>query len=99
MARSTVHVCSECGLQSAQWHGQCPRCEQWNTLVEERIPAAQAKGAATRRGAAGEAPRQSPRRLMDVGAAPVTRMSSGIGELDRVLGGGLVPGSLTLLGG
>ncbi len=99
MARTTVHVCSECGLQSAQWHGQCPGCEAWNTLVEERIPPAQAKGAAARRAPAEAGGRPVPRRLRDVGAAPVRRMSSGIGELDRVLGGGLVPGSLTLLGG
>jgi DNA repair protein RadA/Sms len=114
MARTSIHVCSECGFQSAQWHGQCPGCEAWNTLVEERLPqGAEGKGARRRRasaaGAAGGASAAggtthrggaaAPRLLADVGAAPVARLSTGIGELDRVLGGGLVPGSLVLLGG
>jgi DNA repair protein RadA/Sms len=95
----TIQVCSECGFQSAQWHGQCPGCEAWNTLVEER-PAATRQGA---RGASGAGRartttvRSTP--LSEVGARPVARLSTGIGELDRVLGGGLVPGSLVLLGG
>jgi DNA repair protein RadA/Sms len=106
MARATIHVCSECGMQSAQWHGQCPGCEAWNTLVEERNPAAgkgarpgkRARGAGSDGSAAsGAAGRSVPLRL--VGSAPVERMGTGIGELDRVLGGGLVPGSLVLLGG
>jgi DNA repair protein RadA/Sms len=108
MARGTIQVCSECGFQTAQWLGQCPRCEAWNTLVEERIPAA--RGAHGRAAAAasaggrggrgsGAGPKLAPRLLSEVGAAPVARMSTGIGELDRVLGGGLVPGALVLLGG
>ena len=104
MARKTVHSCSECGFQSAQWHGQCPGCEAWNTLVEEALPATGAQGARTGRGGrlaavpSGGA-KVVPLPLGQVGAAPVSRMSTGIGELDRVLGGGLVPGSLVLLGG
>jgi DNA repair protein RadA/Sms len=112
--RTSVHVCSQCGFQSAQWHGQCPGCEAWNTLVEERLPqsATEGKGGRRRRvgvggstggvgGPGGSAHRgaAAPRLLADVGAAPVARLSTGIGELDRVLGGGLVPGSLVLLGG
>src|SRR5438270_3668895 len=107
MPRATTHVCSQCGLQSAQWHGQCPGCEAWNTLVEERLPAARGSARAARgarrgpgAGSGGQAAlRLVPRPLSEVGAAPVKRMSTGIGELDRVLGGGLVPGSLVLLGG
>ncbi len=110
MARTTVHVCSQCGFQSAQWHGQCPGCEAWNTLVEERLRPARGDGRAAtgaRRGADGAraksgsalAPRSASRPLREVGATAVKRMSTGIGELDRVLGGGLVPGSLVLLGG
>ena len=100
MARAaTVHVCSECGVSSAQWRGQCPGCGAWNTLVEERVaPAPRGRG----RGGAGGLPgpgRSEVRLLGDVGATPLVRMSTGIGELDRVLGGGLVPGSLVLLGG
>jgi DNA repair protein RadA/Sms len=102
MPRKTVHVCSDCGAQEAKWHGQCPTCGAWNTLVEEVLPEAAAgasRGRAGRSGGRGAAERQAPRRLRDVGAAPVARLPTGIGELDRVLGGGLVPGSLTLLGG
>ncbi len=104
MARKTIHSCSACGFQSAQWHGQCPGCEAWNTLVEEPLPTARAQGARTGRGArAAAVPSRGaevvPLALKDVGAEPVRRMSTGIGELDRVLGGGLVPGSLVLLGG
>ena len=102
MARTTIHVCSQCGMQSAQWHGQCPGCEAWNTLVEERIVPAPGKGSGRLRAVGARPPggaAQGPRRLSEVGAAAVERLSSGIGELDRVLGGGLVPGSLVLLGG
>jgi DNA repair protein RadA/Sms len=105
MARNTVHSCSQCGFQSAQWHGQCPGCEAWNTLIEEALPTPRERGG--RRRAGGTAPAGVPARgakvvplpLREVGTAPVSRMSTGIGELDRVLGGGLVPGSLVLLGG
>jgi DNA repair protein RadA/Sms len=120
MARGTIQVCSECGYQTAQWLGQCPGCEAWNTLVEERVPTA--RGAAGRGGGGGRDRgiraggvgggvsgaagggrgaelRLAPRLLSEVGAAPIARMSTGIGELDRVLGGGLVPGALVLLGG
>jgi DNA repair protein RadA/Sms len=107
MPRTTVHVCSQCAFQSAQWHGQCPGCEAWNTLVEERLGATGAAGRsgdrramrALRGGGASAGPRLVPRPLGEVGSAPMTRMATGIGELDRVLGGGLVPGSLVLLGG
>ncbi len=104
MARHTVHSCSQCGFQSAQWHGQCPGCQAWNTLVEEPLPTTRGQGARASRGlrAAAAVSRGAtvvPLPLRDVGAAPVSRMSTGIGELDRVLGGGLVPGSLVLLGG
>jgi DNA repair protein RadA/Sms len=102
MARTTVHVCSQCGFQSAKWHGQCPECAEWNTLVEERVPTATARGAGARRGgesARPDGPVAPPRPLGEIGAAPVARLSTGIGELDRVLGGGLVPGALVLLGG
>ena len=115
MARGTIQICSECGFQTAQWLGQCPGCEAWNTLVEERIPTARgangrggasgrgrggrAAGAVGTAGRAGAGLALAPRPLSEVGTAPVQRMSTGIGELDRVLGGGLVPGALVLLGG
>src|SRR4051794_24381503 len=95
MARAaSLHVCSQCGHSSPKWFGQCPGCGEWNTLVEEAPPpAAGANGARYR-----ARPRQ-PVLLSDVRAPAVERLATGIGELDRVLGGGLVPGSLVLLGG
>jgi DNA repair protein RadA/Sms len=99
MARATtVHVCSACGHQAAKWHGQCPGCGAWNTLVEERAPARTGGGGGTtaRRGRPGAV---APVKLADVQAADVPRLRTGIGEFDRVLGGGIVPGSLVLIGG
>src|SRR3954454_24180510 len=101
MARpSTTHVCSACGHAEARWHGQCPGCGAWNTLVEERLPSTGAAGRG-RAGAAGArraaAARVVP--LREVVTPRVPRLPTGIGELDRVLGGGIVPGSLVLLGG
>src|SRR5215217_8041901 len=90
---ATVHVCSQCGQAEARWHGQCPGCGEWNTLVEQRAPA---------RGTAPGRPQRAPARpvpLREVCAERTPRLPTGIGELDRVLGGGLVPGSLVLLGG
>ena len=93
---ATVHVCSACGHQEARWHGQCPGCGEWNTLVEEAAAPARA-GRGGRAGAA--APGGRPQRLRDVRTPEVARLETGIREFDRVLGGGLVPGSLVLLGG
>ena len=93
---ATVFTCSACGASAPKWHGRCPACEEWNTLVEERAPAARAarRGRGARRAAGAR-----PVALRDVSAQHAPRLSTGIGELDRVLGGGLVPGSLVLLGG
>src|SRR3954467_2416061 len=90
---TTVQVCSACGHQEARWHGQCPGCGEWNTLVEEAVAPAAQRG----RRAASRAGR--PVRLRDVQTPAVARSETGIREFDRVLGGGLVPGSLVLLGG
>jgi DNA repair protein RadA/Sms len=93
MARSaTVFACSACGQETPKWHGRCPGCGEWNTIVEEARAAAPGP---TRR--AGKALRPVP--LQDVQAPAVERLTTAIGELDRVLGGGLVPGSLVLIGG
>ena len=95
MARSaTLFACSACGHESAKWHGRCPGCGEWNTFVEERAAAPAPAGRAGRSGRA-----LRPVLLADVEAGAVARMTTGIGELDRVLGGGLVPGSLVLIGG
>src|SRR5688572_3970581 len=100
MARSaTIFACSTCGHESPKWHGRCPGCGEWNTMAEEKraaAPAGRGGGAAGAR-AAGRA--LTPVRLGDVEAPRIERLHTGIGELDRVLGGGLVPGSLVLIGG
>jgi DNA repair protein RadA/Sms len=88
---TTVFVCSGCGTESAKWHGQCPGCGAWNTLAEET------RGDTRARKAPGRAVK--PVRLADVRAERHARLSTGIGELDRILGGGLVPGSIVLIGG
>jgi DNA repair protein RadA/Sms len=96
---ATVFACSSCGHESPKWHGRCPGCGEWNTLAEEpRV------SSATGRAGAGAAGRRSSRALKpvplrEVEAPRIERMRTGIGELDRVLGGGLVPGSLVLIGG
>jgi len=91
MARSSpVFVCSECGGETLKWQGQCPHCSAWNSL-EQR--------AASARGAPAVVPRTAPRTLDAQLAASETRLATGQAELDRVLGGGIVPGSVTLLGG
>src|SRR3954469_24241873 len=92
MARRSVFACSSCGHQSAKWHGRCPGCGDWNTLVEESQAPAAGRPARNAR-----ALRPVP--LGQVEAEAVGRMGTGIGELDRVLGGGIVPGSLVLIGG
>ena len=91
---ATVHVCSACGHQAARWHGQCPGCGEWNTLVEEAVAPARAA-----RPGAGRPRTARPERLRDVRTPEIARLQTGIREFDRVLGGGLVPGSLVLLGG
>jgi DNA repair protein RadA/Sms len=94
MARSaTAFTCAECGHQTPKWQGRCPGCGAWNAIVEEARTEAPASGARRSRGAIKPVP------LAEVRADRVDRLSTGIGEFDRVLGGGLVPGSLVLLGG
>ena len=96
---STVFVCQECGAQSPKWLGRCGDCGAWNSFVEERpqeIGAAQ-EAAAHRYALAGAA--GSARLYADIAIEQHARLNTGIDELDRVLGGGIVPGSLVLLGG
>ena len=90
----TVFFCKECGYETAKWLGQCPGCHQWNTLVEEKVGAASGKKV-NRTGTA----RPKMTGLFDVSMEEEERMSSGIPELNRVLGGGIVKGSLVLVGG
>ncbi len=90
----TIYVCSECGGQSPKWQGQCPACQQWNTLVES-VNETPAGG--NRFGLIAEAGKLQ--RLSEVEAREEARIPSGVAEFDRVLGGGLVPGGVVLIGG
>ena len=96
MARApTSFFCQSCGHESLTWSGRCGGCGDWNTMVEAPRPEpAKGKGGSRK-------PRRAERPvpLRDVSAPEVARLATGIAELDRVLGGGLVPGSLVLLGG
>lgn len=94
-ARS-VFVCQECGHAAGSWLGRCPSCSAWNSLVEEARPAG---GAARTTGRPAGMPRAVPIAEAGAGGGGEVRLRTGIGELDRVLGGGLVTGSLVLLGG
>jgi len=92
----TVYVCSNCGQDSPKWIGKCPSCGEWNTYVEEVVH----KEAANKRPVSGiETPKAKPMALCDVTTSDEPRIDLKDDELNRVLGGGLVPGSLVLIGG
>ncbi len=96
MAKDKIaYVCGECGFDSPKWVGKCPSCGQWNTMKEMRLAAA--KGSAV--GRAAQPLRNTPTRVGEIRAHAEPRMDMCDAELNRVLGGGLVPGSLVLLGG
>ena len=96
MAKSkTVYTCTECGGTSVKWAGQCPNCQQWNTLVETVAQSTSGAGARFQSLASSA----TVRKLSDIDAEDVPRFSSGIEEFDRVLGGGLVGGGVVLIGG
>ena len=98
MKARNVFVCQECGAQSSKWLGRCNDCGAWNSLVEERpVPEAVAAAAAGRRYSL--AATAGPQLYADIDLVQADRLTTGIGEFDRVLGGGVVPGSLVLLGG
>lgn len=95
---STVFFCKECGYESAKWLGQCPACKEWNTFVEEPAADREKKGpalSAVRPGGKST----TPVRLSEISLEEQDRTSTGFGELDRVLGDGIVKGSLVLVGG
>ena len=94
---NSIFACSACGHQSPRWEGRCPGCGEWNTLVEEARPRSAAERGRASRGGSGAG--RTPVVLADVKATEHARLGTGIGELDTVLGGGLVPGSLVLIGG
>ncbi len=87
-----VYFCQECGNESTKWLGQCPACKAWNTFVEEKIVVGASKHS-------GKTEAVAPTSILDVTTSEDTRIGTGMKELDRVLGGGIVKGSLTLVGG
>jgi len=90
MARAkTAYVCTDCGAHSVKWQGQCPECAAWNTLAQTTVSVAQVERPAG----------SSPSLLGSLSDEPAVRHATGFAEFDRVLGGGLVPGSVVLLGG
>ena len=92
----TVFVCSQCGFESAKWVGRCPDCSSWNSFTEEvRLPEVKDKMVKS----AGVSSKNAPRRIKDITSSEGERYTTGIEELNRVLGGGLVKGSLTLISG
>ncbi len=99
---STVFFCQSCGYESTKWMGQCPGCREWNTFVEETVSKSPYKNAGNVSGAGNTVGRQTraiPAVLSEVTVHEGNKMTTGISELDRVLGGGIVQGSLTLVGG
>ena len=88
-------MCGNCGYESAKWLGKCPACNEWNSFYEEKIN----NVAVSSNNPSGKQKSATPRKLKEVEGIDATRISTGIDELDRVLGGGLVKGSLVLVGG
>ena len=99
MAKSkkvTVYFCQSCGYESSKWMGQCPGCRDWNTLVEEIV---EKKSVGKVKVVTAEKDELRPTRISEINMHSRERMKTGFQELDRVLGGGIVPGSLVLVGG
>lgn len=96
-AKATAFFCKECGYESGKWTGQCPACKAWNTMVEE--PTAKRETARQASGISRMRPQARPVKLAEVSIEEQDRISTGYQELDRVLGSGIVAGSLVLVGG
>ena len=94
--KKTVYFCQECGYESAKWMGQCPGCKAWNTFVEETVSTKKSSSSGITKSSE---KRQEPVIFKDIILSEDERQTTKIGELDRVLGGGIVPGSLVLVGG
>ena len=92
---STVFFCTECGNETSKWMGQCPACKAWNTLVEEPVSSSGNRSSVKKVSGS----ERKAYHLSDISMDESVRQSTGIAEMDRVLGGGIVHGSLTLLGG
>ena len=90
----TVYCCRECGFETANWAGKCPSCGAWNSLAEVKLDSV-----SPQKGSRERIERAKPKKITDLNMSEEIRLSTGISELDRVLGGGAVAGSLVLVGG
>ena len=91
--KKTMYVCQNCGYDNTRWMGKCPGCGAWNTMVEEVV----APPAEERRGTTSSG--EPPQPIAEIRAEDLPRFSTGSGELDRVLGGGVIPGAMVLVVG
>ena len=100
MKEKTVWFCTNCGNEYPKWMGRCPACGEWNTLTEQKITPATGSGSG-RKGASGSVPGEgrAPRKLSEIDSSSENRKSLNNEEVDRILGGGIVEGSLVLIGG
>ena len=92
----TTYVCQNCGAVQAKWMGKCPECNEWNTLVEEVVEKQSASKSSLSQN---YTPKNTPVTLSNVAGIETVRFHTGIKELDQVLGGGIVKGSVVLIGG
>ena len=92
MGKNTTFFCNECGYESSKWLGKCPACNSWNTFTEERMVKEKGRNVSV-------VSNVKPIKIDEVQTNKETRFSSGLSELDRVLGGGVVSGSVNLVGG
>ena len=90
----SLWYCTSCGNESSKWMGRCPACGEWNTMVEKVLEAGPQRARSTSAGSV-----RKPQRLKDIQSSDEPRISLGNAEVDRILGGGIVEGSLVLIGG
>ncbi|PLX12174.1 MAG: DNA repair protein RadA, partial [Marinilabiliales bacterium] len=95
MAKSkSVYFCQNCGAESAKWIGRCPSCGEWNTYIEQIVSKSSKQSQVSY-----DSEKQIPQKISEIKSKKEGRISTNINELDRILGGGLVPGSMILIGG
>ena len=100
MATNTVFFCKECGYESSKWLGRCPGCNNWNSFVEEKVNKSKTKSSSSNRSFSNTFNENSKvKKLNEIIVKDTVRIKTGYEELDRVFGGGIVEGSLTLIGG
>ncbi|MDE7427022.1 MAG: DNA repair protein RadA [Muribaculaceae bacterium] len=98
-AYKNIWYCTECGADTPKWEGKCPNCGAWNTLIEEKVPGSRSKGTVSRSASPVAGTKGVPTPVNGINTAEMPRMLMPSKELNRVLGGGLVPGSMVLIGG